>query len=401
MRRATVMLSVLAASLVGPAAVAAPLVGGSTGADGDFNCANGDARQVVLPPDGRLNYATVDIGAGCNVTFVKNAMNTPVYLLATGSITVAGAINVSGSPGTANSGGEGGPGGFAGGAPRVGNSSGGWGLGPGGGGPGKDAGSGEVVGCAAYGSPVQLYSTNGYVSTQDGSPYGGPLLIPLIGGSGGGGYSESSGNGQSGGGGGGGAILLASNVSISVTGSVSATGGGDLVSFGYCTGRYGGGSGGGIRLVAPMVTGAGTLDVRGSVLCNRGGFGRIRIDATTRAFTFNSNGANASIGSFLAVAPPTLPSLEVVSVAGNAVAPGQPASIILPFGAPADQLVRIRAAGFGSTPINYTVVLTPDVGGQTKYLVTGVDTSAAPDVRDTTVTIPANNLTRVDVWTTP
>jgi hypothetical protein len=98
---------------------------GSTGADGALNPAVNTVIQ--LPPSGILNYTTINIPVGVRVTFQKNTLNTPVYLLASGNVTVAGTIDVSGGDstdtGTSGSGnqaddgipGAGGPGGFAGG----------------------------------------------------------------------------------------------------------------------------------------------------------------------------------------------------------------------------------------------------------------------------------------------
>jgi len=56
---------------------------GSTGALGAFSPATNTV--VTLPADGILNYTTVTIPAGVTVTFQRNATNTPVTMLATGS----------------------------------------------------------------------------------------------------------------------------------------------------------------------------------------------------------------------------------------------------------------------------------------------------------------------------
>src|SRR3989304_1149591 len=61
---------------------------GSTGADGAFTPTGNTTR--TLPPSGVFNFTTVNVPAGVTVTFTRNATNTPVTLLATGAVTVAG-----------------------------------------------------------------------------------------------------------------------------------------------------------------------------------------------------------------------------------------------------------------------------------------------------------------------
>lgn len=124
---------------------------GSTGADGAF--APAATTTVTLPPDGILNYTTVTIPAGVTVTFTRNAADTPVTLLATGDITVAGTIRVDGGPSTsARNKTPGGPGGFPGGlggTPPTG------GAGPGGGLSAAD----DLFGTnATYGVPAAFVS---------------------------------------------------------------------------------------------------------------------------------------------------------------------------------------------------------------------------------------------------
>ncbi|MEO6725860.1 MAG: hypothetical protein ABIU20_01490 [Blastocatellia bacterium] len=86
---------------------------GSTGADGAFNPAT--SVQVQLPESGMFNYTTVNIPAGVIVTYLKNSKNTPVTILATGNVMIAGTINIDGAQAWNYFGGEGGPGGFRGG----------------------------------------------------------------------------------------------------------------------------------------------------------------------------------------------------------------------------------------------------------------------------------------------
>ncbi|MCA1604610.1 MAG: hypothetical protein LC775_03825, partial [Acidobacteria bacterium] len=87
---------------------------GSTGADGAFAPATNQTLQV--PASGVFNFTTMDIPAGVTVSFTRNAQNTPVTILASGNITIAGSLAVNGLPGaTTGNGGAGGPGGFDGG----------------------------------------------------------------------------------------------------------------------------------------------------------------------------------------------------------------------------------------------------------------------------------------------
>src|SRR5437773_10332809 len=122
---------------------------GSTGADGAFNpsCTPPPCTvTVTVPPSGVFNFTTINVPANITVKFTKNADNTPVTVLASGNVTIAGIIDVSGLAGgngaTGTSlvpdGGAGGPGGYAGGSGTNGivSTTGGAGLGPGGGGPG-------------------------------------------------------------------------------------------------------------------------------------------------------------------------------------------------------------------------------------------------------------------------
>lgn len=111
-----------------PTLLTAQFNSGSTGADGALdlstvNC-NGNpnnACEIQLPESGVLNYTNVNIRAGTHLSFRKNTRNTPVIILATGSVVIDGEIDVSPPFGTP----YGGPGGFNGGKDQ--------GFGPGGG----------------------------------------------------------------------------------------------------------------------------------------------------------------------------------------------------------------------------------------------------------------------------
>lgn len=336
---------------------------GSTGADGALNPTVN--TEVVLPSSGILNYTTVNIPVGVTVKFKPNAANTPVYLLASGDVTIAGTIDVNGkdaaATGTDGDGmqgddgvpGLGGPGGFAGGrggrddaAQRPAIIRGGAGLGPGGGFGGVEGGDGctatgyyHYLGAGgAYGANAYQYYAVGRCGSavSRANAYGSTLLQPLVGGSGGGGGLGGTNYPGSGGGGGGGAILIASSGTLKVTGSITAIGGdgGGLAGTGVGA-RGAGGSGGAIRLLASNVTGTGTLSAVGGCI-NSGGnrrqfcgsdgglnqyggaIGRIRIEGDAISYT----GANSptyvrgDVGPVFIAGAPTL---RIASVAGQAV----------------------------------------------------------------------------------
>jgi hypothetical protein len=359
---------------------------GSTGADGAFAPTTNNTN-VLLPPDGRLNFTTVNIPIGVTVRFIRNAANTPVYLLATGTINIAGSIRVDGELGTATTGGRGGPGGFDGGMPGIAGSLPGDGLGPG-------AGRGALIitnaGRGVYGVNI---STNIAASLRirpgsDGSIYGSQLLMPLVGGSGGGGLPGL------GGGGSGGAILIASSVAITNAGTVSASGAG---SRDQC------GSGGAIRLVAPLIAGTGSLDVSGG-----GGFenaGRIRCDLIERqrfALTFSPPSAPVTASeAFMVTFPPNIPSLRLISVAGVPVPPDAPAgfTVTLPFNAPALQPIVLEASDFG-VEVPVSVRLTPASGNAPPPIPETINNVAAGSAQITVnAPFPPNVPVFVEAWT--
>lgn len=313
---------------------------GSTGADGAFNPTVNTVLQ--LPPNGIFNFTSVNIPTGITVKFAKNAGNTPVILLATGDVTLAGTIDISGSSspdvGTAGDGnvgddgqtGVGGPGGYDGG--RGGftgtNRRGGDGLGPGGGVAGAAAG-GNCAGSllSGGGGGFGTVGVNGFcgnsVPALGGPSYGSPQLLPLIGGSGGGGGFGGTSFAGSGGGGSGGAILIAASGTATVSGSLLANGGMSGASSGTGAGSRGGaGSGGAIRVIATTITGNGTLSAAGAPFLvnssgepSEGGAGRIRLEAeditrtvgTTPTYSFGTPGPVFLVGS---------PKLIITSVAG-------------------------------------------------------------------------------------
>lgn len=353
---------------------------GSTGALGAFNPTS--STTVVLPPDGILNYTTVNIPAGVIVTFQRNVANTSVTMLASGDVTIAGTLAVNGQFGANNFrsiAALGGPGGFSGGnggAPPTGGS------GPGGGAP---SGFGTVN--ATYGAPSSFVS-----------------LVPLFGGSGGGGGLVASFS-QTGGGGGGGAIVIASSTRITVpsTGRITANGGGGATSASGTAFYAGAGSGGAIRLVAPEVSGTGSLDALGGIggqTSVSAGSGRIRIESTTGSFTGPRNPAasvSTTLGPVTSASMPStanLPSLTITSVSGVAAPPVlmgsyATADLSLPQGTTNPVSVTVTANNL-PFPTPFTIQVIPQTSGPSN--VTGTLTSPIATVQ---VTLPLGEVTRV------
>lgn len=367
----------------------------SSGSDGSYGALNITHDTTLdIPPSGIFNCTTISVAPGSTLTFNRNLLNTPVYLLATGDITIQGVINVSGGDGNANPpvGGLGGPGGYDGGSPGASGVDPGAGYGPGAGLPGDNAGLSTSPGSASYGS-----GSPDHPGPQDGATYGSALLIPLVGGSGGGGLTGSPGVG---GGGGGGAILLASSTKVDVTGNIYADGG-RAIGFG----GWGHGSGGAIRIVAPVVSGNGGLHVPGQGWGSKtGGAGRIRIDTMNRSqlnVQYEPNNAGVvTTGSFMIVFPKPLPRLDIIQALGEAIPEGSPDPVLvtLPLNAPASQTVTVQARDFtGLVPI--VVVVTPDSGKPATYPAQIDMSKGNPATVAVTVQIPANTAVHVDAWT--
>lgn len=411
---------------------------GSTGVDGIFNPTT--SQSIQLPPDGLFNYTSVNIPAGVVITYIKNAANTPVTILSSGDVTIAGTIDVSATqPLSVSDAGIGGPGGYNGGrggqpggaasawttnwtTPNIGRS----GIGPGGGSPGPVHLAtiwGKAIAAGGGGAYGGTSISGGYCPAYPGAIYGNATLIPLIGGSGGGGGAGGSVMPGSGGGGGGGAILIASSGTINVTGAVLANGG-VPVSSGTLDGRGsrgGGGSGGAIRLIATTVSGNGTISAAGGsttgemvpmaintyYVCDYlpynnnssvGGVGRIRIETENLTRTVASNPAWIGGTPSLAFVP-GLPTLTIDSVGGVAV-PAQPSGVgdvALPSGFTNPVTITFITTGVtvGST-IKLTVI--PAVGlttSATSAPTTGTTSSATTSV--TTTLSPGPNTLQASV----
>lgn len=315
---------------------------GSTGADGAFNPTANIER--VLPLDGILNFTDVNIPQGVTVTFKKNTANTPVYILASGNIIVAGTISVNGN------GNLGGPGGFDGGEYAKIYGTGGAGKGPGGGYPGWYIGGqwcgGGGGGYNGAGGGGWCLTTN----TGGGASYGSDNLVPLIGGSGGGASGGHYLGGGYGGFGGGGALLMAASGKIEVTGALYANGAG--------TGGYGGaGSGGAIRLIATTIAGNGPIQAKGAHTSGGyGASGRIRLEYETPLQRSNQTDPYFATSTPREVFPVGLPALRFVSIAGVA-APANPSGdsdISLPADVGNPVTVELASSG---VPLGSTIKL--------------------------------------------
>lgn len=302
-------------------------VSGNTGADGAFNPTTN--TTLTLPPNGVFNFTTVNIPAGINVTFTKNAANTPVIILATGDVTITGQILLNGTDAVTVTPGEGGPGGFRGGEGGLIDTIGigGNGLGPGGGLPGTTVMAGPLGSAGGGGG----FGSTGSPSTggaPGGPSYSNASILPSLGGSGGGGGRSITTGRGGGGGGGAGSILIASSTKISFSNGVLSANGGNGANLDTFAGGGGGGSGGGIRLIANTIEGSGRLEAvggRGGVsgvgreFGGAGGNGRIRLEAFKLTFLSGTTPTYTSSTPGPVFIPAPAPTLNFTSVKGVAV----------------------------------------------------------------------------------
>lgn len=374
-RRLGVTMLLALVGLNSSAALAGNFVSGSTGADGDFSPTTDIALQV--PPSGIFNFTDVNIPSGVTVTFAKNAANSPVVMLATGNVVVAGTIDISGKSATDTSytrisypeAGAGGPGGYSGG--RGGDAiggHGGQGFGPGGGRGGSSTSNcgaypegGGGAGYAANGEASICIRNYGSASTRHGTAgpsYGSNTMLPLLGGSGGGGGAgavSASGAPGGGGGGGGGALLIAATKGVTVTGNLLANGGkgAGTVNCSWTSldsGSGGGGSGGFVRILTPAYTGGGTISVAGGVAgCRNSG---------------HYGGGNGSVGRYSVetliggtLSFAGLPTVNITKVAGVAVPaiPTGASDVSLPLSVDNPVAIEIAASNI---PLAATIKLT-------------------------------------------
>ena len=383
----------------------------STGADGALNATA--SQTIQLPDNGQLNFTTINIGPGATITFLRNPANTPVYLLASGNVTIDGTIDVSGKPAMALRGGLPGPGGYAGGMPGVDGGVPGDGLGPGAGLGGSADGT-ISGGGGAFGTRGGFGCSS--APPRNGPTYGSQLLMPLVGGSGGGGGLVT------GGGGGGGALLVAASTKITLNGSIWAYGG----SAGSAS--AGGGSGGAVRLLAPMIEGNGSIAVDGNfgangfgICVNAAGAGRVRCDMVERTgFNLTRTPDLAPTPANPAAVPPTPallgdvapfsidqylpitiplnpPSLRLVSIGGIVVPPDAAAgyTVTLPLNAAASQPVVVEASGFGAS-VDVTLKLTLANGSSPAEIVDSIGNNTTKSIM---ATFPPNAPVTLNVWT--
>lgn len=352
---------------------------GSDGSDGALlvNSTTGDV-SIPLPPDGILNYTTIDIADGALVTFVRNAGNTPVYMLATGAVSIDGLIDISGKEGIGPSGGMGGPGGYNGGNGATADLPAGYGQGPGGSMPGPyldefspPPGNGQFL----YGN------------------YSNSLLMPLVGGSGSGGATDA----PFGGGGGGGAILIASNTEIILGdyGSIYAKGGmSERADYYEPYEKYTYASGGAVRLVAPSISNLGsfTFDV------DYASPGRIRLDALDfhgldQMYLYPSEAL--SVGANMQVFPPNKPQLKITRIGDNVITDSSPTVHFLP---PGTGMVDIDVEVVGiNSRFDVNLVITPENGDKITTMAP-FDPSVSPTVTFSDVMVPTGIPFRVDAW---
>lgn len=408
MRKSGASLIVLCAALAVPAYA---FDSGSTGSDGAL-APNVDT-EISLPPNGVLNYTSIDIPSGVTVRFARNALNTPVTLLVSGNATIAGSINLSGAaaPGSNGAGdgnvaddglpGNGGPGGYQGGlggttdSVPAGAAVGQAGVGPGGGFPSPEIGPSCQGAGGSFGSRGNA-PTCGNVQSNT---YANPDLLPMVGGSGGSGGNAYQSLGGGGGGGAGGALLLAVSGTLQVSGSIYANGGaGGDVGNNYNAGGTpgGGGSGGAIRLVATTLSGNGAINAAGGVggqysnynLNPYGGAGRIRLEAEilTRTAATNPPFTQSLPGALVVTGVPTI---RISAVAGQA-APAEPtghADIVLPTNAPNPVAVDLATT---SVPLGttITVIVTPPHGAPTTSISSGLVGTVAAATASASINLP-------------
>ncbi len=401
-------LGVLGLLLVLPGLAAAQaFTSGSTGADGPFNptCTPTPCTVIVtLPASGVFNFTTITVPSNVTVQFTRNVANTPVTVLATGSVLINGTLDVSGNPAAAwGRPGQGGPGGFDGGvgADGVTTTRAGNGLGPGGGTGGLGTAGGGGGGFSTPGTGGSLWQSGGGATPgTGGASYGGPALRPPLGGSGGGGGGTTLGTATGEGGGGGGALLLASSTSITLNSypAIRANGGDGG------GGRGGAGSGGAIRLIAPAITGAGWLHAQGGAgggYGGAGGVGRIRLEATTLSYTGTTTPLATAALPQPVYPPAGQPSLAITSVGGIA-APATPTGsflaspdIVLPTGTtnPVEVVLTASHIPPGTAIL---VTATPQSGTPTTATSTGLSGTLDSATATASLTI---SLSQVNVLT--
>jgi hypothetical protein len=360
---------------------------------------------VVLPPDGILNYTTVTIPDGVTVTFQPNSANTPVTILAQGTITIAGMLYVNGADGTVATpsgstvllGGVGGPGGYRGGQggqKGLANNSGAPGQGPNAGSSGRfDA---VVTANGDYGADSSFVS-----------------LIPLFGGSGGGGGTGDASLWGTSGGGGGGALVLASSTQITIQnpGTVAANGGNGPIYTSVCSTYSGGpGSGGAVRIVAPQVTVQGGVTATGGgggCVAGVGGPGRIRIECTTCSLVATNPAASVSnvLGPVAPASTPPLVSVPTLTISaiGGLTVPTNPngvytaADVTLPTGTVNPVSVTLTASNLPVGTV-FTLRIIPASGAEAFFVSSPTTGTFASSTATVAVQFPYSQISLMQAY---
>jgi hypothetical protein len=384
---------------------------GSTGENGAFAPPANTTQTIQVPPSGVFNFTSVNIPGNTTVIFTRNAANTPITILATLDVTIAGTIRIDGQTSSSGNGGLGGPGGYNGG-------SGGFGFNPYAGitgdGPGGGGGGGSINGAnfgGGGGGGFASGGTNGSGQNigQGGASYGSAAGIPFVGGAGGGGGGAALNKFSGGGGGGGGAILIASSGSITLSSFaiISAVGGGGARVFAAADGGSGGGGAGGlVRLVANTIIAdsntrifvsggnGGGFGFGGSINGGNGGAGYIRVEAFDRS-AFLAGTSSIPIN-FALPGPVTLanaPRLRITSVGGIA-APASPLGsmqgapdITVPSSQSNPVSISIEATNIPlSTTIQINVI--PSSGTRSSFQSNALTGSEASSTTTANVTLP-------------
>ena len=222
--------------------------------DGVIEVTNFTLQQHTTPSGAAAASTVLD--------FVPGVDNYPPVIRATGDVTINAntTLSVAGRNGgdvlstfLRGAGGLGGPGGYRGG------DGGNAGLSPSAGSPGSGPGGGPAGAIGSNAIIGAKFLTTGTTVGGTVIPTGNDLVTILRGGSGGGGGGGAAGQAGGGAGGGGGAILIASNGTITVNGTITANGGfgADVCCSGG--GEGSGGTGGIVRLVSPTIAGGGAL----------------------------------------------------------------------------------------------------------------------------------------------
>lgn len=386
-----IVLLMLVTALCVPAVSMGQFDSGSDGSDGALDFSGEPPGTIIdfdprdfSPPldpdgDGVYHFTTVNIPLDITVRLRANRVGAgPVRWLASGAVTVGGVLDLDGEDGSSAlpTLSVPGPGGFSGGA-KISSTV-----------PNFFSGYGPGAGTGQHCNASHAIARNLGACTSSGGVYGNGFLLPLVGGSGGGG------NTGGGGGAGGGAILIASSLSVTIDGSVTAIGGdGGGTGFGA-----GGGSGGAVRIVAPQVSGTGAIDVRGQSSGgdgNRGSSeGRIRIEASTNSFAgqfFGDTRVVTLVPDPVLLPPADAPSLSISSIDGVA-APAFPQGLFNPVDVTIDnaQAVDIVISAKNiplGTVVNVTVV--NETEGATSVTSTPLAGTLEASTATASVTIPA------------